>query len=216
MTGGKIKLRTEEEVERILVALDEEYPQASCSLDFKTPLELLVATILSAQCTDERVNQVTPALFRKYRKAEDYARSPTPELEAIMRPTGFFHNKAKAIKALGEALVKTHGGRVPDSLEALVKLPGVGRKTANVVLGTAFGVPGVVVDTHVGRVAQRLGLTANQDPVKVEFDLMARIPKEKWTRFSHQLILHGRKYCQARKPDCARCPLREWCDFWRK
>ena len=200
-------------MEAILDILDKSYPEAKISLDFSNPLELLVATVLSAQCTDERVNQVTKKLFKKYRTAADYASVPLGELEEDIRPTGFFRNKAKSLKNCGAALVEQHQAEVPDSLEELVKLPGIGRKTANVILGTAFDTPGIVVDTHVGRISQRLGLTRQRDPVKIEFDLMERIPQEKWTVFSHQLIQHGRQVCTARKPKCTGCPLLEHCDY---
>jgi len=206
-------MRSKADVKKILAILKKTYPEARCSLDHHTPLELLVATILSAQCTDERVNQVTPALFKKHPTARHYAQAELAALEEDVRPTGFFRNKARSIKALGQALEAEHGGRVPASLEALVKLPGVGRKTANVVLGTAFGLPGVVVDTHVARISQRLALTENQDPVKIEFDLMKQLPKETWVSFSHQMIAHGRTLCKARKPDCPRCPLLALCPF---
>lgn len=206
-------MRSKNDVKKILAVLDRTYPHASCSLNHSSPLELLVATILSAQCTDERVNVVTRDLFRRYPTAGDYANAPLEDLEEAVRSTGFFHNKAKAIKGLGQALEDRHGGRVPDDLDQLTRLPGVGRKTANVVLGTAFGIPGMVVDTHVGRIAQRLGLTAQKDPVKIEFDLMAQIPKEKWTPLGHQLISHGRQICTARKPRCAECPLAQLCPF---
>ncbi len=200
-------------VPAILDLLDENYPEAKISLDFSNPLELLVATVLSAQCTDERVNQVTKTLFKKYQTAADYADAPLEELEEDIRPTGFFRNKAKSLKNCGAALVEKHQAEVPDSLEELVKLPGIGRKTANVILGNAFNTPGVVVDTHVGRISQRLGLTQQRDPVKIEFDLMERIPQGKWTLFSHQLIQHGRSVCKARKPQCTECPLLGHCDF---
>ncbi|MEW5724627.1 MAG: endonuclease III [Thermodesulfobacteriota bacterium] len=204
-------MRSKKEIKNLMEILEREYPEARCSLDHENPLELLVATILSAQCTDERVNQVTKGLFKKYRRAEDYARAPLAELEEDVRPTGFYKNKAKSLQKLGQALVDNHDGRVPRSLEEMVKLPGVGRKTANVVLATAFGLPGVTVDTHVGRLAQRLGLTPNTDPVKIEFDIMAQVPKEKWDRFSLQLIAHGRRTCAARKPKCPACPLLDLC-----
>ncbi len=200
----------------ILKLLDEHYPQVHVTLDFKNPLELLVATILSAQCTDERVNRVTEALFAKYASAADYARAPLEELERDIYQTGFYHNKAKSLKALGQALVEHHRGQVPVSLEELVKLPGIGRKTAKVVLGNAFGIPGIVVDTHCGRVSQRLGLTRAKDPVKIEFDLMGLVPKERWTRFSLQLIWHGRAICTARDPKCPRCPLLPYCDYGKE
>jgi endonuclease-3 len=197
----------------ILQLLDEHYPRVHVTLDFRNPLELLVATILSAQCTDERVNRVTPAIFAKYPSAADYARAPLEELERDIYQTGFYHNKARSLKGLGQALVEQHRGQVPASLEELVKLPGIGRKTANVILGNAFGIPGIVVDTHCGRVSQRLGLTRAKDPVKIEFDLMPLVPKERWTRFSLQLIWHGRAICTARDPQCPRCPLLPYCDY---
>lgn len=206
-------MRKKNDVKKILAVLDREYPQAGCSLDHSGPLELLVATILSAQCTDERVNRVTVGLFRKYKNAADYAQASLPELEADIRSTGFFRNKAKSIKGLGQVLAAEYQGRVPDTLDELVRLPGVGRKTANVVLGTAFDVPGLVVDTHVRRIAQRLGLTQDKDPVKIEYGLMELIPKERWTRFGHQLIAHGRQVCTARRPKCPKCPLLEICPF---
>lgn len=202
-----------EKIGPILQLLEEHYPEAHVTLDFANPLELVVATVLSAQCTDVRVNQVTPGLFQKYPTAKDYAQAPQEELEEAIRPTGFFRNKAKAIKGICQALVDNFGGEVPASLEELVKLPGVGRKTANVILGNAFGIPGLVVDTHLGRVSQRLGLTANADPVKIEFDLMPLVPREKWTQFSHQMIWHGRELCTARNPKCPLCPLLPYCDY---
>jgi endonuclease-3 len=205
-----------EKVGPILKLLDQYYPEAHVTLDFTNPLEMLVATVLSAQCTDVRVNQVTPALFAKYPTAQDYAEAPLEELEEMIRPTGFFRNKAKSIKALCQKLVENFGGKVPASLEELVKLPGIGRKTANVVLGNAFGIPGIFVDTHLGRVSQRLGLTKEKDPVKIEFDLMPLIPKERWVKFSHQMIWHGRQICAARNPKCPQCPLLPYCDFGQK
>jgi endonuclease III len=200
-------------VAAILSLLDELYPAATCSLDFADPLQLLVATVLSAQCTDERVNLVTPGLFRKYPTARDYALAPLEELESDIRSTGFYHNKAKSIKAACLILDEQFGGHVPHDLDTLVQLPGIGRKTANVILGNAYQIPGVVVDTHVGRVAQRLGLTGQKDPDKIEQDLMALIPRERWIVFSHQLIQHGRRLCQARKPKTEMCPLRPYCDY---
>jgi len=200
-------------VESILKVLDELYPDAHCSLDYTNPLQLLVATILSAQCTDERVNMVTPGLFAKYPSAKAYAEAPITDLEQDIKSTGFYHNKAKAIKAAGKEIVEKFGGRIPPDLDALVSLPGVGRKTANVVLGNAFDIPGIVVDTHVARVSARLGLTSHKEPEKIEQDLMAAILKERWTKFSHQLIQHGRKICIARKPKCSICPLRPLCGY---
>lgn len=211
MTGERLPLK--EKAAAILELLERHYPTAHCTLDFRNPWELLVATVLSAQCTDERVNQVTPELFRKFPQAAAMAAAPLEELEEAIRPTGFYHNKAKALKAICQELVEKFGGDIPPSLEDLVKLPGVGRKTANVILGNAFGIPGIVVDTHLGRVAQRLGLTRQKDPVKIEFELMELIPREKWTTFSHQMIWHGRQICTARKPLCPACPLLPVCDF---
>ncbi|UCG14997.1 MAG: endonuclease III [Deltaproteobacteria bacterium] len=197
----------------ILDILDKSYPEAKCSLDFSNPLELLVATVLSAQCTDERVNRVTKSLFRKFTTAADYANADQDELEEDIRATGFFRNKAKSLKNCGAELLERFDGEVPSSLEELVSLPGIGRKTANVILGSAFNTPGIVVDTHVGRIAQRIGVTQHRDAVKIEFDLMELIPEDKWTIFSHQLIQHGRKICTARKPKCPVCPLLEHCDW---
>jgi endonuclease-3 len=197
----------------ILKLLDQHYREAHVTLDFTNPLELLVATVLSAQCTDVRVNQVTPAIFKQYPTAAHYADAPLADLEQAFYPTGFYRQKAKSIKALGRGLVEKFGGRVPDSLDDLVKLPGIGRKTANVLLGNAFGIPGIVVDTHLGRVAQRLGLTRQKDPVKIEFDLMPLVPRERWIKFSHQMIWHGRRICSAKKPDCPACPLLPYCDY---
>jgi endonuclease-3 len=193
-------------------ALRAEYPAAECALVHDNPLELLIATILSAQCTDERVNIVTKELFQKYGTAEDFARAPLADLERAIQSTGFFRNKAKNIKGCCQQLVEQHGGEVPRDLEALVVLPGVGRKTANVVLGTAFGIPsGVVVDTHVTRLSQRLGLTRHTDAVKIEQDLMNLLPRKEWIDFSHRLIHHGRRICIARRPKCEQCVLAKWC-----
>ena len=206
-------MRTKSDVKKIMAVLDKEYPDVKCSLDHKNPLQLLVATILSAQCTDERVNIVTKALFKKYKKSSDYAEANLKELEEDVRSTGFFRNKAKNIKELNRVLTAKYKGQVPKTQKEMVELPGVGRKTANVVLATAYGIPGITVDTHVGRLSQRLGLTENKDPVKIEFDLMEQIPKEQWDRFSLQLIAHGRAVCQSRKPQCPLCPLLKLCPF---
>jgi endonuclease-3 len=195
----------------ILEILERLYPEASTALDFGTPLQLLIATILSAQCTDERVNRVTPALFDRYRDAAAFAQADRAELEEMIKPTGFFRNKAKSIMRCCADIVQLHGGEVPRTLEALTALHGVGRKTANVVLGNAFDTPGLVVDTHVGRVSRRLALTDQVDPVKVEFALMEVVPEQRWTIFSHWLILHGRNVCIARKPRCSLCPLLPHC-----
>jgi endonuclease-3 len=195
----------------ILERLRTEYPDAHCELDHASPLELLVATILSAQCTDARVNQVTPALFRRFPTAAAYATAPLEELEEMVKSTGFFRNKARSLQGLGQALVARHGGEVPSTMEELTKLPGVGRKTANVLLGNAFGIPGLVVDTHVGRLAQRLGLTREVDPVRVEEELQKLVPASSWTLWSHLLIFHGRRVCAARKPACGRCVVAALC-----
>ena len=187
------------------------HPDAHCELDFTTPLELAVATVLSAQCTDRRVNEVTPALFARYPTAADYAGADRGELEALIRPTGFFRNKATSLIGLGAALVERYDGEVPGRLDDLVTLPGIGRKTANVVLGDAFGVPGITVDTHLGRLARRFGWTAEQDPVKVEHAVGALVPRREWTLLSHRMIFHGRRVCHARKPACGACGLARWC-----
>ena len=192
------------------------YPDVKTQLLHQNPFELLVATILSAQCTDKQVNQVTPLLFKNLKTPADFAAVPLKTLENLIRPTGFFHNKAKNIKNCAKALLSQHNGEVPRTLEALVKLPGVGRKTANVVLGAAFGIPGVVVDTHVARISRRLGLTENKDPVKIEFDLMGIVPKRTWSDFSLQLIFFGRSTCTARKPRCPQCPLEKRCPWPHK
>ncbi len=187
-------------------------PTRACALNFKTPLQLLVATILSAQCTDTRVNIVTKELFKKYPDAQAFAAARLPQLERAIQSTGFFRNKAKNIKACCRELVEQYDGRLPQDLDAMVQLAGVGRKTANVVLGTAFGMPtGVVVDTHVTRLSQRLGLTRHKDPVKIERDLMAVLPRKEWVDFSHRMITHGRQVCVARKPKCDICPLADVC-----
>ena len=203
-------------VEKILPILKKEYPDARCTLNFTTPFELLIATILAAQCTDERVNQVTEELFKKYRRPQDYLKVELTELEEDIRPTGFFRNKARNIRGCVSQIVKDYDGQVPKDMGEFVNLPGVGRKTANVVLGNAFGIPGIVVDTHVGRVAQRLGLTTRTDPVKIEFDLMEIISRKEWVDFSHQLVFHGRRVCSARKPLCERCLLKEYCLYYKK
>jgi endonuclease-3 len=187
------------------------YPDAHCELDFTSPLELAVATILSAQCTDKRVNEVTPALFRRYRTAADYAGADRAELEELIRPTGFFRNKTTSLVGLGAALVERYGGEVPRRLVDLVTLPGIGRKTANVILGNAFGVPGITVDTHFGRLARRFGWTDEDDPVKVESIVGELIPKTEWTMLSHRLIFHGRRVCHSRTPACGACGIARLC-----
>lgn len=215
--GKKILLRRDR-VAKILPLLKQLYPHAKCSLDYRSPLELLVATILSAQCTDDRVNIVTKTLFKKYRSAADYARVPQETLEKEIQSTGFFRNKAKSIRAMAQSVLDQHKGAIPDTMEQLVDLAGVGRKTANVVLGNAFNKNiGVVVDTHVTRVSNRLALTDHEsDAVKIEQDLMQIVPEKEWTRWSHLLIFHGRKICQARKPICSQCPLLHYCPAGQK
>jgi endonuclease-3 len=206
-----------ERIGPIIKTLKRQYPDAKCALEHADPLELLVATILSAQCTDARVNLVTKDLFRKYRSAEDYANANPEEFEQEIRSTGFFRNKTKSILGIAQALVDHHGGKVPASMDELTALPGVGRKTANVVLGNAFGIDeGIVVDTHVNRLANRLKLTSKSDPEKIERDLMKLVPKRDWTVFSHLLILHGRQVCSARAPKCEICPISARCPSSRE
>jgi len=206
-------------VKQIIDILEKEYPHARTALTFKSPLELLVSTVLSAQCTDERVNKVTKRLFKKYRSVKDYAQVDLVELEEDIRPTGFFRNKAKSIKAFCATLVERFNGEVPSNLKDLVSLPGIGRKTANVVLSEVFGIPGVVVDTHVLRLSKLIGLSNNIDATKVEFDLMEIVPKEKWRLFSNLLMLHGRSICIARRPRHQECKIVDLCEEgirWKK
>ncbi|WP_091037993.1 endonuclease III [Glycomyces harbinensis] len=207
------KKRRARKINRLLAAA---HPDAHCELDYSNPLELAVATILSAQCTDVRVNLTTPALFAKYRDAADYAEANPEDVEAIIRPTGFYRNKTRSIIGLGKALVEHHGGTLPNDMDALVKLPGIGRKTANVIRGNAFGVPGITVDTHMIRITTRLGLVGgkaalNKDAVKLEFQLQKLIEPREWTMFSHRIIFHGRRVCIARKPACGACTLAALC-----
>ena len=205
-------MKASERVARLIKIWPKVYPDAHTELTFKNPLELLIATILSAQCTDKRVNMVTPLLFKKYRSAKDYAAAPQAELENAIKSTGFFRNKTKSIRAATSTIANKFGGKVPDSMEKLRELPGVGRKTANVVLGNAFGInEGIVVDTHVIRLSQRLGLTKHKDPEKIEQDLMELVPKKYLAVWSHWLIWHGRRRCYARKPDCANCEVFRFC-----
>ena len=213
VASGKVDAKTaKQHAAKVVRALARDYGDAECALIYDTPVQLLVATILSAQCTDERVNIVTKELFAKYPTAEDLAAIPIKRLEKLIQSAGFFRNKAKNIKAACGAIVDEHNGEVPQELETLVALPGVGRKTANVVLGTAFGLPtGVVVDTHVSRLSQRLGLTENTDPVKIERDLIELLPKKQWIDFSHRMIHHGRRICNARKPKCDECTMKRFC-----
>ena len=203
---------TKRHAAKVVRRLKADYPEAPCALNHKTPFQLLIATILSAQCTDERVNLVTKDLFRKYKKPADFVAAPLKDIEKAVQSTGFFRNKAKNIKACSAELLELHGGQVPQDLDSLVALAGVGRKTANVVLGTAFGLAtGVVVDTHVGRLSRRLGLTTAKDAVKVERELMDLLPKKEWIEFSHRMIYHGRAVCSARKPLCDECSMKRFC-----
>jgi len=202
----------EERAPEIIRLLSEAYPQAKVALNFSTPLEMLVATILSAQCTDERVNQVTASLFQKYRTCEDYLRVPEAELAADIKPTGFFNQKTRAIRGACQRIVEIYGGQVPDTMDDLLTLPGVARKTANIVLGNAFGkVEGIAVDTHVRRLAERLGFTTERDPDKIERDLMRLVPRDRWFPFTYVLIEHGRRICTARNPKCEICPVNHLC-----
>ena len=208
MPGMAARAPAAQRMPKILAALQRAYPDAACTLTYSTPLELLVATILSAQCTDVLVNKVTPQLFKKYRTAKAYARAPLPQLERDLSRVNFYRNKAKSIQGACRLLVERFGGRVPNHMEKLLQLPGVARKTANVVLGNAFHVQaGIVVDTHVMRLSQRMGLTAHEDRDKIEQDLMALVPTLRWTRFGHEMIAHGRTICQAKAPKCSECPL---------
>ena len=202
-----------EKVKEIIENLEIMYPDADCSLDYKNPLQLMVATQLAAQCTDARVNIVTKDLFEKYKTVYDFGGAELQELEQLIRSTGFYHNKAKNIIAACKMIISDFGGSVPSDMESLLKLPGVGRKTANLLLNDCFAIPGIVVDTHAKRLSKRLGLTKKEDPEKIEYDLMKIIPKDKWGSVCHQLVYHGRALCNARKPKCEKCDLREYCDF---
>jgi len=205
------KIKAAERIRKILPVLKRLYPDAKIALNYSDPLELLIATILSAQCTDVRVNIVTKNIFKKYGSAADWAKADKAQIEADIRSTGFFRNKAANIQAACAVIIKKHKGKVPDTMEELTELPGVGRKTANVVLGNAFGKPAIACDTHVIRLSGRLELSENGDPVKLEFDLMEIVPRKSWTQFSHLLIFHGRNVCTARKPDCEHCRISTYC-----
>ncbi len=202
---------SQKEARAIYKVLTKTYPEIRCELDFKNPLELIVAVILSAQCTDKRINQITPALFKKYKSAKDYARAPLPEIEEYIFSAGFYHAKARHLKGLGTMLLEDFDGEVPATLEELITLPGVGRKTANVVLGHAFDTPGITVDTHFGRLSRRFGWTTSTDPVKVEFEVGELIPQKEWTNLSQRMIWHGRRICHSRKPACGACPVAKLC-----
>ncbi len=203
-----------ERVERIIELLEKMYPEADCSLEYNDPLQLMIATQLAAQCTDARVNIVTRDLFKKYRTVEDFANADLQELEQCIRSTGFYHNKAKNIIAACKMIMSDYGGNIPSDMESLLKLPGVGRKTANLLLSDYFGIPGIVVDTHAKRLSNRMGLVKEEDPEKIEYVLMDIIPTDKWGSFCHQLVFHGRAICNARKPLCEKCDISEFCDFY--
>jgi len=205
-----------EKVKEIIKIFDELYRDAQCTLDYENPLQLLISTQLAAQCTDARVNVVTKTLFKKYKDARDFANADLKELEQDIKPTGFYHNKAKNIKETCKIIVEKFGGKVPDNMEDLLTLPGVGRKTANVILGDAFGIPGIVVDTHAKRLSNRIGLVNTDDPKKIEFELMEIVPKEKWSLFCHQLVYHGMAVCKARKPECDKCAIIDYCDYGKE
>ena len=205
------KARAAERIKKFFPILRKTYPQAKIALKHSNPLELLISTILSAQCTDVRVNMVTKTLFKKYTSAKDWANADIKQIESDIKSTGFFRNKAANIKAACTKVVEEFNGKIPDTMEEILKLPGVGRKTANCVLGNAYGIPGVVCDTHVIRLSRRLGLSSNSDPVKLEFDLAEIVPRKNWLLFSDLLIFHGRNICKARKPDCVSCPIAKYC-----
>lgn len=208
---GETRLALVRRARKILRVLEETYPDARCELEFADPFQLLCATVLSAQCTDVRVNSVTPELFRRYPDPTEMAAADPEELELIIRSTGFYRSKAASLMGLAQLIAAEHGAEVPAELQALTQLPGVGRKTANVVLGNAFDIPGITVDTHVGRLSRRMGFTVHDDPVKVEHDLMSIFPSKTWTQMSHVMIWHGRRRCHSRKPACGACPVVRWC-----
>jgi len=200
----------------IIKIFDKLYSDADCTLDYKDPLQLLISTQLAAQCTDARVNIVTQSLYKKYKNVYDFANADLSELEQDIKPTGFYRNKARNIKETCKILIEKFDGKVPDNLEDLLTLPGVGRKTANLVLGDIYGIPGIVIDTHAKRLSNRIGLSKNEDPVKIEYDLMKVVPKEHWSKFCHQLVYHGRAVCNARKPKCEECAILNYCDYGTK
>ena len=208
---GNSQIEKRKRAIKLYRALSKLYPNIRCELKFKSPLQLLIATVLSAQCTDKRVNAVTPALFKRYKSVEDFAGANLRELQGLVKSTGFYRAKAKNIKGLSAKILKDYEGKVPRELEELVKLPGVGRKTANVVLGHAFNIPGITVDTHFGRLSRRFGWTKKTDPVKVEFEVMELIPEKEWTNLSQRMIWHGRRVCHSRRPACAACPIASLC-----
>lgn len=215
IVGGEL-MKNKNKVKRIIEIFDEIYINAQCTLDYDNPLELLISTQLAAQCTDARVNIVTKALYRKYKNIYDFAGADLKELEQDIKPTGFYHNKAKNIKQACRTMIEKFDGKVPDNIEDLLSLSGVGRKTANLVLGEIYGIPGIVVDTHAKRLSNRIGLSSFSDPQKIEFDLMDIVPKESWSRFCHQLVLHGRAICKARSPQCENCKIIKYCDYGSK
>lgn len=209
-------MNKKDKVINILEIFDQLYPDAECSLEYETPLQLLISTQLAAQCTDARVNLVSKELYKKYRAVEDFANADLAELEQDIKPTGFYRNKAKNIIACCIQLLEKHQGKIPDNMEDLLELPGVGRKTANLVLYEIYGIQGVVVDTHAKRLTNLIGLTKNQDPEKIEYDLQKIVPKERWADFCHKLVFHGRAICNARKPDCENCRINSFCDYYIK
>ena len=212
---GEMKMDNKQKAREIIKVFDKLYNDAECTLKYSDPLQLLIATQLAAQCTDERVNIVTETLFKKYKNVYDFANADIAELEQDIRSTGFYRNKARNIINCCKMIINDFGGKVPNTMEDLLKLPGVGRKTANLVLGDIFGIPGIVVDTHAKRLSQRIGFTKNDDPEKIEYDLMKIIPRENWSKFCHQLVYHGRAVCNARKPKCDECLIRPYCDYGR-
>lgn len=209
-------MNKKEKIIGIITAFDKLYPEAQCSIEYNSPLQLLISTQLSAQCTDTRVNLVAKSLYSKYNIAEDFAKADAKELEEDIRSTGFYRNKTKNIIACCKILVDKYNGKIPDTMDELLELPGVGRKTANLVLYEVYGIQGIVVDTHAKRLSNRIGLTKNDDPEKIEYDLQRIVPKSRWSDFCHQLVYHGRKVCKARKPDCGNCEIMLFCNYYSK